>query len=45
LYASSPDLPLAWLSRDEKDNDPERFLTALITVDGDNGCMEIKRES
>jgi LuxR family maltose regulon positive regulatory protein len=27
-----PDLPLAWLSLDEEDNDPIRFLTALIAA-------------
>lgn len=27
-----PDLPLAWLSLDEEDNDPVRFLVALIAT-------------
>jgi LuxR family maltose regulon positive regulatory protein len=30
--ASQPDLALAWLSLDEDDNDPARFLTALIAA-------------
>jgi LuxR family transcriptional regulator, maltose regulon positive regulatory protein len=29
--ASMPELPLAWLSLDEDDNDPRRFLAALVT--------------
>src|SRR5688572_17065919 len=39
---ASPDFPLAWLSLDEDDNDPVRFLTYLVsalarigTIDGD----------
>ena len=32
LSQTQPDLPLAWLSLDEEDNDPARFLTALITA-------------
>jgi LuxR family maltose regulon positive regulatory protein len=32
LPAAYPDLPLAWLSLDEEDNDPVRFLTAFIAT-------------
>jgi LuxR family maltose regulon positive regulatory protein len=32
LAHAQPDLPLAWLSLDEEDNDPTRFLTALISA-------------
>lgn len=32
LVHTSPDLSLAWLSLDEEDNDPARFLTALIAA-------------
>jgi LuxR family maltose regulon positive regulatory protein len=32
LRPTYPDLPLAWLSLDEEDNDPARFLTALIVA-------------
>jgi LuxR family maltose regulon positive regulatory protein len=32
LPSTSPDLSLAWLSLDEEDNDPVRFLTALIVA-------------
>jgi LuxR family maltose regulon positive regulatory protein len=31
LLAASPSLPAAWISLDEEDNDPARFLTALVT--------------
>lgn len=30
LYSTYPDLSLAWLSLDEEDNDPARFLTAIV---------------
>jgi LuxR family maltose regulon positive regulatory protein len=32
LSPTYPELPLAWLSLDEEDNDPVRFLTALIAA-------------
>jgi LuxR family maltose regulon positive regulatory protein len=32
LPVTYPDLPIAWLSLDEEDNDPVRFLTALIVA-------------
>jgi LuxR family maltose regulon positive regulatory protein len=32
LSSTYPELPLAWLSLDEEDNDPVRFLTALIAA-------------
>ncbi len=32
LHSTYPDFPLAWLSLDEEDNDPVRFLTALIVA-------------
>lgn len=32
LLSASPDLPVAWLSLDEEDNDPIRFLAALIAA-------------
>jgi LuxR family maltose regulon positive regulatory protein len=32
LPATYPDLPVAWLSLDEEDNDPARFLTTLIVA-------------
>jgi LuxR family maltose regulon positive regulatory protein len=32
LPSTHPDLPVAWLSLDEEDNDPARFLTALIVA-------------
>ena len=31
LLAEFPDLPTAWISLEEEDNDPARFLTALVT--------------
>lgn len=32
LPIAYPDLPLAWLTLDEEDNDPVRFLTAFIVA-------------
>jgi LuxR family transcriptional regulator, maltose regulon positive regulatory protein len=32
LSNARPELPLAWLSLEEEDNDPARFLTALIAA-------------
>ena len=32
LPEACPELPLAWLTLDEEDNDPVRFLTALIAA-------------
>jgi LuxR family maltose regulon positive regulatory protein len=32
LPRSYPELPMAWLSLDEEDNDPTRFLTAVIAA-------------
>ncbi len=32
LHFSFPDLPLAWLSLDEEDNDPARFLYAFVAA-------------
>ena len=32
IPAAYPDFPLAWLSLDEEDNDPIRFMTALIVA-------------
>ncbi len=45
LPVAYPDLPLAWLSLDEEDNDPVRFLTALIVAlqHLDPTCGEIAR--
>lgn len=32
LHDSFPELPLAWLSLDEEDNDPARFFSALVAA-------------